>query len=91
MQYVRFGTQCAIAIVTALITLHFAPHSWRVSGVSAVFVGILLAELFDLCFSPFWIATRKAASCGCSKVMKKVARLPKLLDNQCGNCGAEMA
>ena len=93
MQYLRYGVQCAIVIITALITLRFAPHSWRVSGVSAIFLGILAAELIDLCFSPnpFWIATRKAASCSCSEVVKKVARLPKLVYNQCDNCGAEMA
>ena len=93
MQFLRYGTQCAIVIITALITLRFAPHSWRVSGISAFFLGFLAAELIDVCFSPkpFWIATRKAASCSCSEAMKKVARLPKLLYNQCGNCGAELA
>jgi len=94
MQYLRYGTQGAILILTAVITLHYAPHSWRMSGVSATFVGFLAAELFDLCiFSSmrFWIATRKAASCSCSEAMKKVANLPNLLQNQCGNCGAEMA
>lgn len=92
MQYLRCGTQCAIVIITAMITRHFAPHSWRVSGVSAFFLGVLAVELIHLFFSkPFWIATRKAASCRCSEAMKKVARLPKLLGNQCGNCGAEMA
>jgi len=79
-------------IITAQIILHFAPHSWRVSGISAFFLGFLAAELIDFCFSlPFWIATRKAASCSCGEAMKKVARLPKLLYNQCSNCGAEMA
>jgi hypothetical protein len=92
MQYLRYGTQCATVIITALITLRYAPHSWRMSGVSATFIGFLAAELIDVFLTkPFWIATRKAASCGCNEAIKKVARLPKLVYNQCGNCGAEMA
>ena len=93
MQYLRYGTQCATVIITALITLRYAPHSWRMSGVSATFLGFLAAELLDLLVlsKPFWIATRKAASCSCNEAIKRVARLPKLVYNQCGNCGAEMA
>lgn len=93
LRYLRYGTQCSIMVITALMTLHFAPQSWRVSGICAIFLGLLVAELVDACFSfkPFWKATSKADSCSCSEVVQKVAKLPGLLYSQCGKCGAGMA
>jgi hypothetical protein len=94
MQYLRKGTtQGSLAIFAALFALEFVPHAWRVPGVFLVFLSLAFAFAVDVCVLPkgMWAATRKAASCGCDAAMKKVARLPALLQKSCANCGAEMA